>query len=70
MSIKIDLYHLQMPLKQAMKSSQATVAVRDTILVRFSHEKFSGWGECPAFTTPFYSAETIATAWAYLKKIF
>lgn len=70
MSIKIDLYHLQMPLKQAMKSSQATVAVRDTILVRFSHKNFSGWGECPAFTTPFYSAETIATAWAYLKKFF
>lgn len=70
MSIKIDLYHLQLPLKQAMKSSQATIAVRDTILVRFSHENFSGWGECPAFTTPFYSTETNATAWAYLKKFF
>jgi O-succinylbenzoate synthase len=64
--MKIDaiiLRELRMPLVQPFQTSFGTTTERRIMLVEIKAEGFSGWGECVAGEHPYFSDETIDTAW-------
>ncbi|PTM57847.1 o-succinylbenzoate synthase [Desmospora activa] len=61
---RIQLHHIRMRLKQPFANSLTTVTERDLILVELVTAKgATGWGECVAFDSPWYTEETVQTAW-------
>ncbi|GAA0500311.1 o-succinylbenzoate synthase [Salinibacillus aidingensis] len=63
----IQLNQISMPLKQPFTTHAGAVKEREVILIEAVDEYgTSGWGECVPFATPFYTAETIDTAWMLL----
>lgn len=68
---KITLYHVSMNLKSPFVTHAGAVKERESILIEaVDVEGRSGWGECVAFSTPFYTAETVATAWNMMLDVF
>ncbi|WP_446743060.1 o-succinylbenzoate synthase [Silvibacterium acidisoli] len=64
--MKIDaiiLRELRMPLVQPFQTSFGTTTDRRILLVELKGEGFTAWGECVAGEHPYYSYETIDTAW-------
>ncbi len=64
--MKIDaivLREIRMPLVQPFQTSFGTTTERRIMLVELKAEGFTGWGECVAGEHPYFSAETIDTAW-------
>lgn len=60
----VTLYRVNLSLKNPFVTHAGSVKKREVILVKATDENGnSGWGECVAFSTPFYTAETINTAW-------
>jgi O-succinylbenzoate synthase len=57
------LYAVQLPLKSHFETSTGRAYSRDTILVRVRAEGAEGWGESPIEDGPWYSPETLETAW-------
>jgi len=61
---RITLYHIKMQLKTPFVTSYGTVGDRDSIIVEVEDDKgFIGWGECVAFSAPWYTEETVKTCW-------
>lgn len=59
---EIDLISIKQPLKQPFKTSLQRVEEREVILVKVqSSEGLAGYGECVAFSTPWYTEETVAS---------
>ena len=66
--VNATLYHIQMKLKSPFTASYGSVLDRDFILVELcDNSGLSGWGECSAFSFPWYTEETIKTAWHMLE---
>ncbi|RBW71328.1 o-succinylbenzoate synthase [Bacillus taeanensis] len=65
MEIKqIILHHIQMPLVSPFTTSYGETTDRDFIIVEMIDENgIVGWGECAAFASPWYTEETVKTAW-------
>jgi o-succinylbenzoate synthase len=63
---RIELHHLSMPLVQPFETSLGLKHERDCILVAIYGDGLVGWGECVAGMGPWYSPETIGTAWHIL----
>lgn len=64
--MKIDaiiLRELRMPLVQPFQTSFGITTDRRILLVELKGEGFTAWGECVAGEHPYYSYETIDTAW-------
>lgn len=64
--MKIDAIYLreiQMPLVQPFETSFGTTARRRIVLVELRAEGVTGWGECVAGEHPYFSEESIETAW-------
>jgi o-succinylbenzoate synthase len=64
--MKIDaiiLREIRMPLVQPFQTSFGTTIDRRIMLVEIKAEGFTGWGECVAGEHPYFSDETIDTAW-------
>jgi O-succinylbenzoate synthase len=64
--MKIDaiiLREVRMPLVQPFQTSFGTTTDRRIMLVEIKAEGFTGWGECVAGEHPYFSDETIDTAW-------
>jgi O-succinylbenzoate synthase len=59
---KIDIYHLKMPLVSHFETSFGRVYHQETLIIKITADKLTGWGECPASAQPYYSSETIHTA--------
>lgn len=58
---------MALPLKFEFKTAKGTVRVRESIIVRIEDQQgYVGYGECVAFTDPFYTAETVDSAWKQL----
>nr|WP_316046183.1 hypothetical protein [Planococcus glaciei] len=58
----IDIYEVRKPLKQPFKTSLQTVEERESLIIKVSDaEGSSGYGECVAFTTPWYTEETVVS---------
>lgn len=64
--MKIDsiiLHHIELPLISPFETSFGVEVNRPCILVELRAEGFAGWGECVAGDGPWYSYETVGTAW-------
>jgi len=62
----IDAIHLReinMPLAHPFETSFGVTTGRRILLVEIEAEGFTGWGECVAGEHPYFSDETVDTAW-------
>jgi O-succinylbenzoate synthase len=64
---KIELRHIKMELISPFVTSMGTEYNEEHIIVRIDSNGITGWGECVAEGTPFYSYETVQTAWHILQ---
>lgn len=61
---EIRLYRVAVPLRKPFSTHLQTVAERECIFVEMTNEAgIVGLGECVAFTSPWYTEETIQTCW-------
>jgi O-succinylbenzoate synthase len=63
---RIELRHIKMELVSPFVTSMGTEYDEEHILVRVDSGGLTGWGESVAEGTPFYSYETVQTAWHIL----
>ncbi|MEI6887838.1 MAG: o-succinylbenzoate synthase [Bacteroidales bacterium] len=63
----IELRHVKLVLVSPFVTSMGTEYDEEHIIVRVDAEGVTGWGESVAEGTPFYSYETVPTAWHVLK---
>ncbi|MCD5325100.1 MULTISPECIES: o-succinylbenzoate synthase [Pontibacillus] len=67
----VKLYRYTMELVTPFTTHAGTVKEREGILVEaMDADGCSGWGEGVAFSTPFYTAETVETCWVMLRDHF
>ncbi|MFD1020551.1 o-succinylbenzoate synthase [Thalassobacillus hwangdonensis] len=67
----VTLRRIRMPLKKPFVTHAGSVKERELIIIETADcEGTTGYGEVTAFSTPFYTAETITTAWHMLTDIF
>ncbi len=64
---QIELHHVSLPLVHPFQTSFATQTQQSCVLVAVRSAGCVGWGECTVGCGPFYSGETIASAWAVLE---
>lgn len=64
---RIELRHIKMVLVSPFVTSMGVEYDEEHIIVRVDGEGLTGWGESVAEGTPFYSYETVTTAWHILK---
>ena len=64
---QIELHHIDMPLAHPFETSFGRELTRPCILVAVHADGLTGWGECTAHSGPWYSSETIETAWHLLR---
>ncbi len=57
----IDIYHLEIPLREPFRTASTTHTVRGTVLARFQAQGLCGWGEASSGRHPHYSPESAAT---------
>lgn len=63
----VTLHHIKMKLKSPFVTSSGTTSERELIIVEaIDKNGVTGWGECSAFTSPWYTEETLTTAWHML----
>lgn len=62
----IELRHIKMELVSPFTTSMGTEYDEEHIIIRVDGGGLTGWGECVAEGTPFYSYETVTTAWHIL----
>jgi len=60
---RLELRMLRLPLVRFFETSFGRVHDRTFLLVRLDGDGVTAWGECVADDTPYYSAETVETAW-------
>ena len=58
----VTLRQVEMPLKFLFKTSFGETTVKKFLLLELVSGGLSGWGECVAEETPYYSSETLGTA--------
>ncbi len=59
---RVTLHTLALPLAHPFRTARGIVETRRLLLLEAEVDDVTGWGECAAFETPFYTAETIETA--------
>lgn len=64
---RIELHHVDMPLAHPFETSFGREVTRSCILISVHAGGLTGWGECTAHSGPWYSSETIETAWHVLR---
>lgn len=64
----VDLYQIRLPLVHFFQTSFGRTESRSVILLRIGADGESGWGECVAGEKPFYSYESVHTAWPILSE--
>ncbi len=64
---RIELHHIELPLAHPFETSFGREVNRPCILTTVHAEGLAGWGECVAGDGPWYSYETIETAWHVLR---
>ena len=64
---RIELHHVEMPLVHPFETSFGRELNRPCILVAVHSAGLTGWGECTAGAGPWFSSETIGTAWHVLR---
>lgn len=65
---KLKMYVVSMPLKKPFHTHLETVTNREAIIIEAEDEQgIVGWGEASAFSTPWYTEETVKTEWHVIK---
>src|SRR5437588_8546946 len=64
----ITLREIRMPLVQFFETSFSRIYDRRILLVTLHCDGLTAWGECVAGEDPFYSEESIETAWYAITK--
>lgn len=64
---RVELRHTKMVLVSPFTTSMGTEYDEEHIMVRVDADGVTGWGESVAEGTPFYSYETVQTAWHILQ---
>ncbi len=64
---KVILREIRMPMVMRFETSFGATTERRILLVEVEADGVSGWGECVAGEQPYYSPETIETAWHVLR---
>jgi len=64
---RVELHHIELPLVHPFETSFGREVNRPCILVAVHADGLTGWGECVAGAGPWYSYETIETAWHVLR---
>ncbi|MGI0482600.1 o-succinylbenzoate synthase [Geminocystis sp. CENA526] len=59
---QIKLYNLSIPFINSFKFSNGELLNHTCLIISVESEGLTGWGECPVFTQPYYTYETIETA--------
>lgn len=62
----ITMREINMPLVAPFQTSFGTTTDRRILLIEVQAEGFTGWGECVAGEHPYFSEETIDTAWTII----
>ena len=66
---RVELREIELPLKTPFETSFGRVSRRRILIVKvFDRSGAAGYGECVAGENPFYSHETIDTAWLMMTK--
>lgn len=65
---KLTLREIHLHLISPFETSFGKTDLRRIVLVEAEIDGISGWGECTAGENPFYSYETVETAWHVLRK--
>src|SRR3954471_15549956 len=63
----VELRQIRLPLKSAFTTSFGTETDRPCIIVTVNAEGLKGYGECVAGKGPWYSYETVDTAWHIMR---
>ncbi len=63
---RIHLHHISLPYVHPFETSFGRELSREAILVAVESDGLLGWGECVAGSGPWYSYETVGTAWHVL----
>jgi O-succinylbenzoate synthase len=67
---KLNMRVIEMPLKQPFYTHLETVSVRQAIVIEAEDgHGVTGWGEASAFSTPWYTEETVQTEWHIIKDV-
>ncbi|WP_050181069.1 o-succinylbenzoate synthase [Domibacillus robiginosus] len=67
---RLTMHVVEMPLKAPFYTHLETVTRREAILIEVEDTSGRvGWGEASAFSTPWYTEETVATEWHTIKDI-
>lgn len=64
---QIELSHLSLPFISPFKFSNGQLSSHECLIIAVKSEGLIGWGECPVFPFPFYTYETISTAYHIIK---
>jgi O-succinylbenzoate synthase len=64
----VSAFIVSLPLVKPFETSFSVKTVKEALLLRVRSSDGEGWGECVAFSDPFYSYETNATALHILKE--
>jgi O-succinylbenzoate synthase len=64
---RVEIRHTKMELVSAFETSMGVERHEEHILVRVDGEGLAGWGECAVAPGPYYSYETVGTAWHALR---
>ncbi|MBI1730223.1 o-succinylbenzoate synthase [Candidatus Acetothermia bacterium] len=63
---QVELRHIEMELVEPFETSFGREVLRPAIIISVKADGLTGWGECVAGAGPWYSYETIQTAWHVL----
>jgi o-succinylbenzoate synthase len=67
----ITLYHISKHLKRPFSTHLATVTDRESIIVEVTNtDGLRGYGEVVAFSSPWYTEETVKTCFHIIKDFF
>jgi len=64
---RVELILVELPLVEPFETSFGRESLRPCVLVKARSDGLVGWGECVAGSGPWYSYETVETAWHVLK---
>ena len=64
---EVVLHRVRLPLRRPHVAAHGREERREVVLVSVAAGGVTGWGECPALSTPGYSDETIDRAWVALR---
>jgi len=67
---RLSLHVVELPLVHPFRTSFGEERVRRALLVTLETDGVAGWGECVASSGPWYSYETVDTAWWAIREAF